>query len=105
MLQKPDLQDELIVACLQDGYGLRVTQLRFLPLGADLDTAVYRASIDDDGAYFLKLRRGPFDEMTVAIPALLGNQGIREVIVPLSVTVVQSEPESFRTDENLHFTN
>jgi hypothetical protein len=22
-----------------------------------------------------------------------------------SVTVVQSEPESFRTDENLHFTN
>ena len=44
MLEKPDLQDEKIIACLQDEYGLLVVQVAFLPLGADRDTAVYRAS-------------------------------------------------------------
>jgi hypothetical protein len=44
MLEKPDLQDERIFACLQDEYGLLVVQVAFLPLGADRDTAVYRAA-------------------------------------------------------------
>jgi spectinomycin phosphotransferase len=45
MLEKPDLQDEEIVACLQDEYSLPIVQLAFLPLGADQNTAVYRFDI------------------------------------------------------------
>ena len=40
MLEKPDIRDELIISHLQEEYGLHVAQLEFLPLGADLGTAV-----------------------------------------------------------------
>ena len=47
MLEKPDLQDEKFVACLQNEYGLHVAQVTFLPLGVDLNAAVYRVVADD----------------------------------------------------------
>lgn len=40
MLEKPDILDELIISHLQEEYGLHVAQLEFLPLGADMGTAV-----------------------------------------------------------------
>ena len=83
MLEKPDLQDEKISACLQAQYELVVDQLAFLPLGADLNTAVYRAVSDQGAAYFVTLRRGPFDEIAVALPRLLSNLGIAQIIAPL----------------------
>ena len=61
MLEKPDISDELIISCLQEEYDLRVAALTFLPLGADMGTAVYRAVTEDGTAYFLKLRKG-FEE-------------------------------------------
>jgi spectinomycin phosphotransferase len=81
MLEKPDITDELIISRLQDEYGLRVTSLTFLPLGADMGTAVYRVVVDDDTAYFLKLRKG-FNEIVVTVPLFLKSQGIREIIAP-----------------------
>ncbi|MCX6030017.1 MAG: hypothetical protein NT169_12070 [Chloroflexi bacterium] len=78
MLEKTDLQDERIVACLRDEYGLRVVQVAFLPLGADLNTAVYRVVADDGTPYFLKLRGGVFDETSVALPKFLSDQGIAQ---------------------------
>ena len=63
MLEKPDIPDELIISCLQEEYGLLIVRLEFLPLGADLGTAVYRVLTDDGASYFLKLRRG-FEEIT-----------------------------------------
>ncbi len=81
MLEKPDLPDEKLISCLQDRYGLQIVHIVFLPLGADLNTAVYRVD-DVAGPYFLKLRRGIFDETTVAVPRLLSDQGIRQVIAP-----------------------
>ena len=83
MLEKPDLRDERIAACLQDTYGLRVVQVTFLPLGADLNTAVYRAVADDGTPYFVKLRRGDFDEIAVTLPKFLSDQGIEQIIAPL----------------------
>ncbi len=83
MLEKPNLQDERIIACLQDEYEVLVAQIVFLPLGADLNTAVYRVVADDGTAYFVKLRRGVFDEITVALPKFLGDQGIVQIIAPL----------------------
>ena len=81
MLEKPNISEQLIVSSLQHEYGLRVTSLTFLPLGADMGTAVYRAVVDDDTAYFLKLRKG-FNEIVVTVPLFLKSQGIREIIAP-----------------------
>ena len=47
MLEKPDLKDGKIITCLKNEYGLSVDKISFLPLGADLNTAVYRAVTDD----------------------------------------------------------
>jgi hypothetical protein len=58
MLEKPAIPDELILSRLQDEYHLHNAQLTFLPLGADLNTAVYRVVTDAKTAYFLKLRKG-----------------------------------------------
>src|SRR5262245_46583536 len=83
MLEKPDISDELLIFHLQKEYGLRVSQLTFLPLGADMGTAVYRVVAEDGtaGAYFLKLRKG-FDEISVTVPLFLRSQGINEIISP-----------------------
>jgi spectinomycin phosphotransferase len=89
MLEKPDIQDVKIVACLQDEYGLPVVQVAFLPLGADLNTAVYRALTDDDTAYFAKLRQGVFDETSVALPKFISDQGIGHLIAPLTTKTGQ----------------
>jgi spectinomycin phosphotransferase len=80
MLEKLNIDNELIISRLQEEYQLRVAELTFLPLGADLGTAVYRV-ISNNGTYFLKLRKG-FDEITVTVPLLLKSQGIQEIIVP-----------------------
>ncbi len=84
MLEKPDIDDAEITACLRDQYGLSVAQLTFLPLGADRNTAVYRAVGDDATPYFVKLRGGSFDETTILVPKLLYDQGIRQVIAPIA---------------------
>jgi spectinomycin phosphotransferase len=84
MLEKPALQDEKISACLQNDFGLPVAQISFLPLGADLGTAVYRMVTEDEKAYFVKLRRGIFDEISVALPKFLSEQGIQQIIAPVT---------------------
>jgi len=83
VLEKPDLEDETIIACLQAEYGLAVAWVEFLPLGADLNTAVYRVVAGDGSAYFLKLRSGVFDETSVALPKFLADQGLAQIIAPL----------------------
>jgi len=83
MLERPSIPNEKIAACLQAGFGLRVESLTFLPVGADLNTAVYRAVAADGTLDFVKLRRGTFDEMSVTVPKFLYDQGITQVIPPL----------------------
>src|SRR5689334_18503820 len=83
MLEKPDIQDEKIIDALREDYRINIAEIAFLPLGADRNTAVYRASTIDGTAYFVKLRSGNFDEITVAIPKLLHDQGVSQVIAPI----------------------
>ncbi len=88
MLEKPDLSEEKIAACVQEAYGLPVDQVVFLPLGADGNTAVYRLT-SNQTAYFLKLRGGVFDETSVMLPQCLSQQGITAVIPPLPTAAGQ----------------
>jgi spectinomycin phosphotransferase len=89
MLEKPDLQDEKIIDCLQNEFGLCAVRVAFLPLGADQNTAVYRAIAGDETQYFVKLRRGIYDEIAVTLPKFLSEQGMAQIISPLETTTGQ----------------
>jgi spectinomycin phosphotransferase len=83
MLEKPPITDDKIIHCLQSAYGLHLERLDFLPLGADLNTAVFRAAAKDGAQYFVKLRGGPFALASVMVPKFLSDQGLRQIIPPL----------------------
>jgi len=89
MLEKPDLPDSKIVACLEREHRLRISEISFLPLGADRNTAVYRAVARDGTPYFVKLRRGTFDELSVSLPRFLSDQGIDHILAPLTTETGQ----------------
>lgn len=83
MLEKPDIADEKIIECMRAEFDRRLTEFAFLPLGGDLSSALYRGMANDGTPYFIKLRRGEFDETTVELPKFLSAQGIHEIIPPL----------------------
>ncbi|OGO36569.1 MAG: hypothetical protein A2W35_02160 [Chloroflexi bacterium RBG_16_57_11] len=83
MLEKPAIPDELILSGVQVQYRLHPTQVTFLPLGYDVNTAVYRVDTCDGTSYFLKLRSGNFDQVSVILPRMLATQGVRSIIAPL----------------------
>jgi spectinomycin phosphotransferase len=74
---------DTITACLNAEYGLRVSAITFLPLGYDLNAAVYKVIAEDGRAYFLKVRFGPVRESALLVPWSLSNRGIRNVLAPL----------------------
>jgi spectinomycin phosphotransferase len=67
-------------------FGAPVTTIVFLPLGADVDTAVYRASTAGAASYFVKLRRGKFGSQSVIVPKFLHERGMRAVIPPVATS-------------------
>jgi spectinomycin phosphotransferase len=83
MLSKPDLPDELIHDLLRERFGLQAPAATFLPLGADPSSAVYRVEAAG-GAFLLKLRRGPFNELTALVTAALRAQGAADIVAPLA---------------------
>ena len=83
MLEKPDLPDQLIITAVQEEYELKVSRVTFLPLGYDVNTAVYRTETANGTAYFLKLRKGSFNPITVTVPQYLSSLGMRAIIPPL----------------------
>ena len=93
MLEKPDIPDSLILARLREGYDLCADQVTFLPLGADVNTAVYRVDVENGQAYFLKLRKGPFEEITVTLPHFLQQEGLKTI---LSALETRASPDARR---------
>jgi spectinomycin phosphotransferase len=82
MLEPPDLPDERIVAAVRRHYGLELTTLAFLPLGADVRSWAFRARTAD-ATYFLKLRQGVVREATLRVPRFLVDQGVSQIVAPL----------------------
>jgi spectinomycin phosphotransferase len=83
MLEKPAISFREVVSCLQVEYGLKDPQIVFLTLGADQNTAVYRAVTAEGFQYFVKLRRGHFNKTSVTLPGYLSKMGLRQIIAPL----------------------
>jgi spectinomycin phosphotransferase len=80
---EPELDLDTITACLDARYDLRVSSISFLPLGYDLNAAVYKVVAEDEVAYFLKIRFGPVDESGLIVPWALAERGIHNVLAPL----------------------
>lgn len=85
MLEAPNLSLDELAGFVQRTYGLPVKRIDFLPLGADVNTAVFRV-VAGDADYFLKLRSGIFDETSVALPAFLASHGNAHIIPILPTT-------------------
>jgi len=85
MLEEPEIDRRMIQTCLEIQYGLHDSRIDFLSLGADLNTAAYQVE-SQKIFYFVKLRSGFFDELTVTIPKILSKQGIEQIISPLNTT-------------------
>lgn len=84
MLTPPsDLDLAALEALLVSAYGLAPRELSFLPLGADLNTAVYRLEDRDGQQFFLKMRRGELAKASVELPFVLAQQGLGHVIAPI----------------------
>ena len=81
---RTELTDEQLIDCLRNEYNLSIETILFLPLGVDMDTAVYRVTTKDGSNYFVKVRKGNFHEASVTIPSFLSALGIKEVIPPLA---------------------
>ncbi len=89
MLTPPDIAIDTITVLLREQYALRIERVNFLPIGADANAAVFRVDADDGTPYFLKLKRGDFDEIAVSIPAHLHAHGSARVMAPLATTAGQ----------------
>src|SRR5690349_7246459 len=74
---------EQILNCLQMDYALDIATLEHLPLGADLDAAVYKAEAADQTHYFVKVKRTYNQNMSITITKLLHEMGIEHVILPI----------------------
>jgi spectinomycin phosphotransferase len=83
MLTPPDLNTETIADHVRDTWSVDTARVTFLPIGADVNSAVFRLDTTDGVAYFLKLRRGPFHEIAVSVPAFLHDHGAAAVMAPL----------------------
>jgi spectinomycin phosphotransferase len=84
MKRKTDIIN--IVDCLNSKYGIGVTNLILLPLGADMNASVYKAETQSSQSYFVKLKRGHRYDMSVVILALLQASGIQRIIPPIKTT-------------------
>jgi spectinomycin phosphotransferase len=69
--------------CLNSKYGIAVTTLTVLPLGADMKASVYRAETQDGQSYFVKLKHGHHTDISVTLLELLQAAGIQQIIPPI----------------------
>lgn len=86
MTEKQPFSSQSIIDCLKANYGLAITALMLLPLGADMNASVYKAETQSSQSYFVKLKRGHRYDISVSILALLQASGIQKIIPPVKTT-------------------
>ncbi|MFC4807688.1 phosphotransferase enzyme family protein [Paenibacillus sp. GCM10023250] len=79
-----EITEERLRTCLMEHYDVTAATIVFLPLGLDYSSAVYHVVSPQGAAYLLKLTSKPVYEPQYRIPRFLHDQGIAEVVAPLS---------------------
>jgi spectinomycin phosphotransferase len=83
MLEQHKIQIDQLIPCIQAAYDLEITQVDFLPLGADRHSKLFKAITTAGRQYIVKVRRSTIKSHAVTLPAYLHDQGIEQVIVPI----------------------
>lgn len=83
MAQSYFIANQTVINCLDKYYGITLSSLTSIPLGADVDACVYKAQGSDGVLYFVKVKRGYHNNIGVKIQLLLHNAGIKNIIAPL----------------------
>jgi len=86
VIEKSSLSEQRIIDCIKINYGIEVTILTLLPLGADMDASVYKAQTHHQSSYFVKLKRQSHHDNRALIIELLRNTGIQQII-PILKTI------------------
>ncbi len=79
--------EKRLIDSLKINYGIDVSTLTVLPLGADMEASVYKAEAHDQSSYFVKLKRGELHDISAIVIELLRNAGI-QYIIPIIKTIV-----------------
>lgn len=84
MHERPsDFPDSLIASVSKEYYGINVTKISFLDLGADAWAWTYRLDTNDCNSYFLKICKKAISYPSLLVPHFLQEQGINTVVAPL----------------------
>jgi spectinomycin phosphotransferase len=84
MLDRSNLPDDIILAVLNDHYGMRAIYLEFLPIGNETGVWVFRARVQDGQDLFLKLRLGKVFAPALEVPRFLHENGVPEALAPMA---------------------
>jgi spectinomycin phosphotransferase len=83
MSEKKFLSEKDILQVLKTHFGLEISELKVLSLGADMDALVFKAIANTALSYFIKIKRNNQQDISAVIVELLRNAGIKEIIPPI----------------------
>ncbi|WP_068468877.1 aminoglycoside phosphotransferase family protein [Candidatus Protochlamydia phocaeensis] len=90
MVKKPLSLDQDVINSLKTDYGIEVASLKFLSIGADIHASVYKAEAHNQSSYFVKLRSGHQQDISLIILTQLHEAGIPHIIPPIKTSTGQS---------------
>jgi spectinomycin phosphotransferase len=81
--EDPGIDESKIIASLATNFDLHITSIAFLPIGYDMNAAVYEVVTENGTSYFLKIRFGPIYEPALEVPRALIEHGSPNILAPL----------------------
>ncbi|MCP4922966.1 MAG: aminoglycoside phosphotransferase family protein [bacterium] len=79
MIKESSLSEQRLIEGLKTYYGIEVSTLTFLPLGADMHASVYKAQVYNGPSYFVKVRCGGPQDLSATLIELLRHSGIQHI--------------------------
>lgn len=78
-IQAGQESENIIKQALKIHYGIEVSKIALLPLGADMNASVYKAQAHNQSPYLVKIKRGYPHDISAIITELLRNAGIQQI--------------------------
>ncbi|KTC89641.1 aminoglycoside phosphotransferase family protein [Fluoribacter dumoffii] len=88
MFDKQAITDQQIIECLRRAYRINALKLSQLALGADMNASLYKADSPDQ-SYFVKLKKGTFQDVGLDVVKLLSHNAIQQIIQPIATSAKQ----------------
>jgi spectinomycin phosphotransferase len=83
MREQPDISEMRMATFLHGEYGFQVDTIRYLPIGYDMNAYVFEAIATDRTSYFVKIRTGALNPASLAVPRMLIERGIPNILAPI----------------------